>query len=49
MKHIQEEAQAALTKAWDEMKHYADRHRGDIPEYKVGQKVWIEAKNLDLK
>lgn len=30
------------------MKHYADQHRGEVPEYKVGQKVWIEAENLDL-
>jgi glycosylphosphatidylinositol phospholipase D len=49
--YIQEEAeaQAALMKAWDKMKCYADQHRGDIPEHKVGQKVWLEAENLDLK
>jgi glycosylphosphatidylinositol phospholipase D len=49
MKHIHEEAQAALMKACDEMKHYADQHWGETPEYRVGQKVWIEAEDLDLK
>ena len=49
MKQIHEEAQAALMKARDEMKHYVDQHHGNVPEYKVGQKVWIEAEDLDLK
>jgi hypothetical protein len=31
------------------MKRYADQNRGEVPEYKVGQKVWIEAEELDLK
>jgi len=49
MKHIHEEAQAALSKAQDEMKCYADQHQGDVPEYQVSQKVWVETNNIDLK
>ena len=49
MKQIHEEVQAALMKACDEMKCYMDQHCGNVPEYKVGQKVWIEAEDLDLK
>jgi len=49
MQHIHEEAQAALSKARDEMKHYADQHQSEVPEYKVGQKVWVETDNIDLK
>jgi len=41
MKHIHEEAQVALSKAQDKMKHYPDQHWGNILEYQVGQKVWI--------
>ena len=33
MKNIQEEAKAALQKAQEEMKQYADRERGDMEEY----------------
>jgi len=33
MKHVHEEAQAALMKARDEMKRYADQNRGDAPVY----------------
>ena len=49
MKQIHEEAQAALIKAQDEMKRYADYHHGDPPKYEVGQKVWLEMENLKLQ
>jgi glycosylphosphatidylinositol phospholipase D len=49
MKHIHEEAQAALMKAKEEMKQYADYHRGNPPEYRVSDKVWLETENLRLK
>lgn len=49
MKRIHEEAQAALIKARDEMKRYADQTRGETPEYKVGQKVWLETTDLAIK
>jgi hypothetical protein len=42
MKQVHEEAHAALAKAKEEMKRYADFHRGNPPEYKPGQKVWLE-------
>jgi len=31
------------------VKHYADQHQGDVPEYQVSQKVWVETNNIDLK
>ena len=48
MKFIHEEAQAALTKAKEEMKCYADYHRGDPLKYQAGQKVWLEMENLNI-
>lgn len=48
MKKIHEEAQAALVKAREEMKRFADHNRGESPEYKVGQKVWLETENLNI-
>jgi len=36
LKKIQEEAEAALHKACDDMKHFADRTRAHMPEYKEG-------------
>jgi len=48
MKLIHEEAQAALSKARDDMTWYADFHRGQAPEYKVGDKVWLSTKNLNV-
>src|SRR6202453_4691063 len=43
MKSVREEAEAALTKASDEMKHFADFRHGDRPMLKVGDKVYIDA------
>ena len=48
MKEIHEEAGAALSKARDDMTHYADQHRGSAPEYKVGDKVWLSTKDLKI-
>ena len=42
---MQEEAKAALTHAADEMAKYYDRHRQPAPEFKVGEKVWLNAQN----
>ena len=33
IKSVQEEAKAALQKAQEEMKRYADRERGEVEEY----------------
>jgi len=48
MKTVHEEAQAALSKSRDDMTHYADFHRGEAPEYKIGNKVWLSTKNLNV-
>jgi len=48
MKLIHEEAQVALSKACDDMTRYADFHRGQAPEYKVGDKIWLSTKNLNV-
>ena len=41
----QEEAKAALEQAADDMKRYYDRSRQSVPEYKVGDKVWLSLQN----
>jgi len=46
MKKIQEEAKAALGKAQEEMKKFANRKRGEGKEYKVGDLVLLSTKNL---
>jgi len=46
MKNVQEEARAALQKVQEEMKRYADRERGEVEEYKVGDLVLLSTKDL---
>ena len=46
MKKVQEEAKAALTKAQEDIKKYADRHRLEAVEYKVGDLVLLSTKYL---
>jgi len=46
MKGVQEEAKAALAKAQEDMKKYADRHRSEAVEYKVGDLVLLSTKDL---
>ena len=36
LEKIQEEAEAALCKACDDMKHFADQTHAHMPEYKFG-------------
>jgi len=48
MKIVHEEAQVALSKLRDDMMRYADFHRGEAPKYKVGNKVWLSTKNLNV-
>ena len=38
-----------LIKAKQEMKCYADYHRGDPPKYQASQKVWLETENLNIQ
>ena len=48
MKMIHEGAQAVLSKAHDDMQCYADFNQGIGPEYKIGNKVWLSSKNLNV-
>jgi len=49
MKEIQEEARAALGKAQDGMKKYADKKKGEVDNYKVGDLVMLSTKDLNKK
>jgi len=46
MQEIQGEAKAVLSKVQEDMKRYADRHRGEMEEYKVGDLVLLSTKDL---
>jgi len=48
LRKIQREAKAALCKAYDDMKHFADQTCAHAPEYKVGDQVWLSTKNLNI-
>jgi len=46
MKEIQEEAKAALKKAQEDIRKYANRKRSDVDKYKVGDLVMLSTKDL---
>jgi len=46
MKEIQEEARVALGKVQEEMKKYADKKRGEVNDYRVGDLVMLSTKDL---
>ena len=46
VKEVQGEAKAALAKAQEDMKKYADKHRSEAVEYKVGDLVLLSTKDL---
>jgi len=46
MEEVQREAKAALVKAQEDMRRYADRHRAEAVEYKVGDLVLLSTKDL---
>ena len=46
IKEIQGEAKVALGKAQEEIRKYADRKRGEVDKYKVGDLVMLSTKNL---
>ena len=46
MKKVQKEAKAALQKAQEDMKRYADRERGEVEEYRVDDLVLLSTKDL---
>lgn len=49
IKKATEEAKAALTMAADDMARFYDAHHADAPVYKVGDKVWLDAKDIKTK
>jgi len=46
MKKIHDEIHSAIITAQETMKYYYDKKHGDTPEYQVGDKVWLDGKNL---
>src|SRR5882757_3964357 len=46
MKRTREDAEPALKRAADDMKKYYDRKRGKTPKYTLGEKVWLDASNI---
>ena len=46
MKEIQKEARVALGKAQEEIKKYANRKRGEVNNYKVGDLVMLSTKDI---
>jgi len=48
LKKIQEEVEVALHKAHDDMKCFADQMHAHVPDYKVGDQVWLSRKNLNI-
>jgi len=48
LKKIQEEAEAALHKARDNMKRFADQTHAHAPEYKEGDQKWLSTNNLNI-
>jgi len=48
LKKIQKEAEAAVCKAHDDMKCFADQMHVHALEYKEGDQVWLSTKNLNI-
>ena len=46
MQSARKEAESALHKAADDMARYYDRNRQQAVDYKVGDKVWLEGKDI---
>ena len=46
MRKVQEEAKTALQKAQEDMKWYADRKRGEVEEYRIGNLVLLSTQDL---
>ena len=46
MRNVQKKAKIVLQKAQKNMKQYADRERGEVEEYKVGDLVLLSTKDL---
>ena len=48
IREAQEKATKAMTIARDEMKKYADKHRGKMPTFEIGDKVLLDGRNLTM-
>jgi len=46
MKNVREDATTALTRAAKDMARFYDAHRQEAPEYKKGDKVYLEGTNI---
>lgn len=46
LKEAREDTRAKLELTAEQMKRFYDRHVREAPEFKVGDKVWLDAKNL---
>ena len=46
IRNVQEEAKAVLQKAQEDKKWYADRERGEVEKYRVGDLVLLSTKDL---
>ena len=46
MKNMLEEARAALAKSKDDMTRYYNQKRTKAPEYKLGDKVYLDATDI---
>jgi len=46
MRNIQEEAKVALQKTQEDMKRYADRERGEVEKYRIGDLMLLSTKDL---
>ena len=48
LQNVQTEADAALYKACDDIKCYADHKHAEAPQYEVGDTVWLSTKDFML-
>jgi hypothetical protein len=49
IQEVRDEAKAALGHAAEQMAKYFDRSRSSAPDIKVGDQVWLDARNLTTK
>jgi hypothetical protein len=49
MKNVREETQSALQQAREDMAHFHNIHRGKPTTFEVGDKVWLDSRNIRTK
>lgn len=47
MKKVREEAEAVLLKTKEDMKKFTDQRHSEVPEYKIGDWVWLSLENIN--